>query len=177
MAENICSGVASLNYLVTNILQFARAEKPVKRRVMIEDCLEKALLLASHLIVRAGVELKRRYTSGGAAVAGDGEMLKQAFLNIVINAVQAMDKGGVLEITVEEKKAGVEVVFSDNGVGIPAGVMKNIFDPFYSTKEKGSGLGLAIVHNIIDGHGGKVSLESSEGKGTTVRVFLPNENG
>jgi signal transduction histidine kinase len=109
-------------------------------------------------------------------------LLKQVFLNIILNAFQAMPGGGALEI--ETRMIGdaenlpdvgslVDVRFSDTGVGIPAEHLAKIFDPFFSTREKGSGLGLAIVHSIIDMHGGSIDVESREGGGTIVSVMLP----
>jgi signal transduction histidine kinase len=109
-------------------------------------------------------------------------MLKQVFLNVILNAFQAMPGGGMLEIETRTIGAAenrlavdplVEVRFSDTGVGIPAEHLARIFDPFFSTREKGSGLGLAIVHSIIDMHGGSIDVESCEGGGTLVSIMLP----
>ena len=108
-------------------------------------------------------------------IEADSELLYRAFLNIVINAIQALSSGGEIRVTVDEnqQKKGVTIIFSDNGPGIPEEIFSQVFNPFFTTKEKGSGLGLPIVKNIIENHGGEVKIESEEGKGTRVVIFLP----
>ncbi|MCX5834760.1 MAG: ATP-binding protein, partial [Deltaproteobacteria bacterium] len=134
------------------------------------------------IVAQEGVSLSVKYARGMARVQGDAEMLKQVFLNVILNAFQAMPGGGALEIetrmigTAENRPAVeplVEVRFSDTGIGIPAEHLVKIFDPFFSTREKGSGLGLAIVHSIIDMHGGFIDVESREGGGTLFSILLP----
>ena len=108
-------------------------------------------------------------------------MLKQVFLNIILNAQQAMPEGGTLVIgsntstnQIRQRDAQVvEIVFQDSGPGIPEQNLSRIFDPFFSTKESGSGLGLAIVHNIINQHNGSVNIENSIQGGVTVNVSFP----
>jgi signal transduction histidine kinase len=105
----------------------------------------------------------------------DAEQIKRALFNLMKNAVQAMEPGGTLTVrakAVEEEEA-IEVEVVDNGPGIPAPVRARLFEPFFTTREKGSGLGLAIVRQSLEKNGGWVRLESIEGEGTTVRVFLP----
>lgn len=174
MAENICSGVATLNHLVANVLQFARVDKPALSEVSVRAAVEDALILSLHLVERSGIEVIKDFPPLQVAVMGNGEMMKQAFLNIILNAVQAMEDGGRLKISMETQDGGrIRVVFDDDGKGIPAAVRERVFDPFYSTKERGSGLGLAIVHNIVEAHNGSLSIESEEGRGTRVTVSLP----
>jgi len=174
MAENICGGIASLNYIVTNILQFSKTKMPLVKGVPLAASIDEALALAAHLVERSGVEVEKNYRTSEVEVLGDKEMLRQAFLNIILNSVQAMEGGGRLEISLfVEGGRDVKAVFCDSGGGIPQPVMDKIYDPFYTTKESGTGLGLAIVKSIIDGHGGKVEIESEEGRGTTVSVSLP----
>jgi two-component system NtrC family sensor kinase len=101
--------------------------------------------------------------------------MKQVFLNLLINACEAMEEGGTLTIRTGydegENKATVSV--RDTGVGIEAGNLARIFDPFFSTKEKGTGLGLSVVNGIVTRHNGKVEVETAPGKGTEIRVTLP----
>lgn len=112
-------------------------------------------------------------------VRGDREKLKQVFLNLVLNGVQATGRGGSVTITAvrknagEGKPAGVELSFTDSGEGIDPAFLPRIFEPFFTTKKGGTGLGLSITQKIIESHGGRIEVESTVGKGTTFRVRLP----
>jgi two-component system sensor histidine kinase FlrB len=121
-----------------------------------------------------------KYSGVEPCVRGDAEMLKQVFLNILLNAIQAMTDGGCLGIEtvvshlpLEDGVRSVEVRISDTGNGITRDNLKKIFDPFFSTRERGSGLGLAIVHNIVHAHGGSIDVESREEEGTVFSITLP----
>ena len=103
----------------------------------------------------------------------DAEQIKRALFNLMKNAVQAMDPGGTLTVRAEAEGEAISVEVADNGPGVPAQVRARLFEPFFTTKEKGSGLGLAIVRQSMEKNGGWLGLESTEGEGTTVRVFLP----
>jgi len=109
----------------------------------------------------------------------DAEQLRQVFLNLAINAVQAMPSGGKLTISTALRKPGrrsmpmLEVRFRDTGLGIPAQELKNLFIPFYTTKDKGTGLGLPISQRIIENHGGTIEVRSRVGVGSTFTVVLP----
>lgn len=174
MAENICSAVASLNYLVTNTLQFARMKKPVIREMSLIETIDEAVILVSHLIHRQGITVRKDYSSGPVLMNGDREMMKQAFLNVIINAVQSMGEGGAVDISLRPGMHNeIKVIISDEGEGILGDVKERMFEPFYSTKESGSGLGLAIVYNIIQAHHGTVSFNSKVGEGTDVIFSLP----
>jgi signal transduction histidine kinase len=103
----------------------------------------------------------------------DPEKLTQAFINIMKNGMQSMEKGGTLRIEARSLREGMEVIISDSGSGIPPGQMEKIFNYYYTTKEKGVGLGLPIAHRIIEAHGGQLKIESRVGSGTRVTVTLP----
>jgi signal transduction histidine kinase len=103
----------------------------------------------------------------------DSEKLTQAFINIMKNGMQAMEKGGVLRIETHAFKDRVSVVISDSGSGISPDQMDKIFNYYYTTKEKGVGLGLPIAHRIIEAHGGQLTVESKVGVGTKVTITLP----
>ena len=111
-------------------------------------------------------------------IRADGEKLRQAFLNIVINALQATPSGGSLTIaTTVDPTGGCMIRFSDTGPGIAADTLAKIFQPFFTTKPDGTGLGLAISKKIIESHGGTLTVESDLGQGTSVIVRLPVQNG
>jgi len=103
----------------------------------------------------------------------DEAQLKQVFLNIIMNAAQAMEGNGKLTINVSSGKKQIRIKIQDTGPGIPPEVIKHIFDPFFTTKEKGTGLGLAISYGIIERHQGKIDIETELGKGTTFVITLP----
>ena len=105
---------------------------------------------------------------------GDGEKLRQAFLNILINALQATPSSGSVAIVLKQADSVIEISFQDSGTGIDEKEMERIFEPFYTTKPDGTGLGLAITKKIIEAHGGTLQVECKSGEGTTVTVALPN---
>jgi signal transduction histidine kinase len=104
---------------------------------------------------------------------GDREQLKQAFLNLVLNALQAMPEGGTLTIGTETTDGQLRIRFTDTGQGIPQENLERIFNPFFTTRQEGTGLGLAITHRIVQGHGGRIEVQSRLGAGTTFTVVLP----
>jgi signal transduction histidine kinase len=121
-----------------------------------------------------GIQLRSIIASNLPAISMDGERIKEAFLNLIRNAMDAMKEGGSLGVEAHPLDAQrLKVVFSDSGYGIPASQRRKVFDPFYTTKERGVGLGLSLAHQIIKAHGGQIQIESEEGEGTRVTVTLP----
>jgi signal transduction histidine kinase len=114
-------------------------------------------------------------------IPGDPQQIRQVFWNLLINAAQAMPSGGELSIELRrhpplfsaDDPGLCEISVTDTGPGIAKDILGKIFDPFFTTKEKGTGLGLAIVHSIVNSYGGKVTVQSQEGKGANISVFLP----
>ncbi len=163
-----------LNRIVADLLTFARPPAPhpyaVPLSPLVEDAVRGALAEAAGK-VRVELELSDEVP----AVTVDERMMRQAFLNLAINAVQAMPQGGMLRACVRYLPGSpeVEVQFADSGPGISPEVRARIFEPFFTTKAKGTGLGLAVVKRIIESHQGRVALESQPGQGTTFRLFLP----
>jgi len=106
-------------------------------------------------------------------LAGDPELLKDVFLNLLLNAGQAMGGAGSIRVSSEPGNGACRIRVEDSGAGIPAEVRDKIFEPFFTTKGSGTGLGLAIAKRIVDGHGGEIGVESTAGRGTTITVSLP----
>jgi two-component system NtrC family sensor kinase len=106
-------------------------------------------------------------------VLADFGQLRQAFVNVVMNACEAMGRGGRLEIATRTSDGTIEVVIADTGPGIPPEQLRKIFDPFFTTKEKGTGLGLSVVYGIVERHGGSIDVDSRVGEGTTFTFRLP----
>lgn len=114
------------------------------------------------------------YASPPLVINADPELLRQAFLNLVLNACQAMPKGGVLTVRVAQAAGNrVEVMFADTGVGIAPEHLSRIFDLYFATKEAGSGIGLSMVYRIVQLHDGEIEVESTPGVGSTFRLMLP----
>jgi two-component system NtrC family sensor kinase len=116
-----------------------------------------------------------RELQAGPQVVGDFGQLRQAFVNVVLNACDALPRGGRLRVTARAADAAgqVEVLIQDDGVGIPKQHLEHIFDPFFTTKEKGTGLGLSVVYGIVERHGGRLEVTSEPGRGTRVAIRLP----
>ena len=167
-----------LNRVVEDFLRMARPLPAEMVRCSVQSELETVALLVANDARGRQVSLVLEPPAAEMVVKGSGEKLRQAFLNIAINSLQATPGGGSLTISSsvfrEGEAAGMyEIRFSDSGVGIDDAAMARIFEPFYTTKPDGTGLGLAITRKIIEGHGGTLQVESTVGKGTTVLVRLP----
>lgn len=161
--------------LVQRMLDFYRPSKETVVPVDIEALLDDVLSLAAKRLQHARVMVHRDASSPLPLVDGVSNLLKQVFLNIIINAVEAMPSGGDLyiETTRDERRQEVSISFTDAGEGIPIAELANIFDPFFTTKPKGTGLGLSVSHGIIERHGGRIDVRSDVGKGSSFTVRLP----
>lgn len=163
-----------LNRVVEDFLRMARPQPPGEmKRCSLREELETIVTLVSKDARDRGVVLELSPIPAEAVVKGDGEKLRQAFLNIAINALQATPEGGGVTISTALVGGVYEIRISDTGVGVEPADLERIFEPFYTTKPDGTGLGLAITRKIIEGHGGTLEVESKVGKGTTVIVRLP----
>jgi signal transduction histidine kinase len=170
--------VDRLNRLVTDLLAYARPLSPQRTEVSLPDLVDRTLHAATttrhpDVPVRFDVSLE----GTPEVIHGDPDLLRNAFANIVDNAIQAMPTGGTLRIrtgiTAIDERTTVRVDFIDTGEGMEASVQKKARDPFFTTRPSGTGLGLAIVERVVRTHGGRVEIESAPGDGTKVSVFLP----
>lgn len=174
MANGISTGIKSLNNILTNMLFFAKPQKPSFTDIKLATAIEESVNILVPLIQIRGIKLSQ--TIADVVVKSDSELMKQVFMNIILNAVQAMPDGGSLEITAGEMDGYVNVFVIDDGEGINPENIEKIFDPFFSTKDKGTGLGLAIAHKIMQTHGGFIKALKNEGKGSTFCVSFPMVN-
>jgi len=174
LAQIMVEEVKRLNRILTEFLEFARPQIPTLTPCQPTEIVDKVLTFLTPDFQHHGIEVIKSYQDK-PTIEADPDLLYRAFLNIAINAIQAMPSGGKLEVKVETEinEKGVIISFSDTGGGMSEETLAKIFTPFFTTKEKGSGLGLPIVKNIIENHGGKVTIETEEGKGTKVIIFLP----
>jgi two-component system, sporulation sensor kinase E len=158
------------------IRQFLGAVRPSKlntKPVQINELLEGLLEFAYVEIAEHSIGIEKHYDAAIPHALVDEAQIKQAFLNIIKNAVQAMPDGGLLTVTTKRDGDEIVVTFADTGVGMRPEQLGKIFDPFYTTKDRGSGLGLMIVYKIITDHNGRIDVQSEPGKGTRVTITLP----
>lgn len=173
-ADIMIQEVERLNRVITQLLDFARPKELHLQSYPLSQVLEHPLKLIRADLNRKGIKLIPSPFSE-EKVKVDSDQITQALLNIFLNAMESMDHGGELRVDTKSRneKGGVEIWISDTGPGIPQENLSRIFDPFFSTKKKGTGLGLAITAKIVEAHEGEITVESKEGKGTTVKVYLP----
>ncbi len=174
-----------LSDVVTEFLDFAKPPTPKLAPMVVEEVLEEILAFLEVSLTRAGVEVRTVFRSEPAPIMGDVSMLHRAFLNLLLNAAQAMDDGGLITVsTALVGRAGSEAVrvsIIDTGPGLSPEATKKLFSPFYTTKAKGTGLGLVIVHNIIEKHHGDIKMVNGPplpkgeegGPGLQVIIHLP----
>jgi len=169
----IAKEIRRLDEVVQGFLKFTRPEDLKLQPIAVRSLLDEIVPIVRPEADRARVQL---IVDCDAApdVNGDPGMLRQAFLNLALNACQAMPNGGTLRIRCESARGRrVAVVFSDTGVGIAPADLQRIFDLYFTTKEKGSGIGLSMVYRTVQMHDGEIEVQSMPGSGTTFRMLLP----
>jgi two-component system NtrC family sensor kinase len=177
MADDLVSQSERAQRIVRNLLEFAREDRISAGAHEVEEIIESTLRLAANQIKLSNVRIKGELSSNLSPIYGDKQQLEQVFLNLVLNALDAMPDGGTLTISCEttRDREHVCVKFADSGVGIPEHMLPDVFNPFFTTKPgtKGTGLGLAVSLAIVRQHGGDMRVESEVGVGTTFSVLLP----
>lgn len=179
LAAIVIEEATRLNNIVTEFLDFARPKDLRLEPCRVEDILERNLTVLEAECQKRNIRMERDYQTGGALTLADANLLYRAFMNLLVNAVQAMEAGGTLEIATSLKcldsrrEPFLEVRINDTGPGIAAEVLPKIFNPFFTTREKGTGLGLSIVLSIIQSHQGTVELAPRPEGGTSAVVRLP----
>jgi two-component system, NtrC family, sensor histidine kinase HydH len=162
-----------LNRIVTEFLDFARPQIPKVHPVQIETILEKNLYFLNPELERRQITVQKDFVALPATIQGDPDLLYRSFLNILLNAIQAMSEGGIIRVKVRHNPGGVSIDIWDSGPGLSEEELAKAFEPFFTTKEKGSGLGLAIVKNIVEAHKGTLRMVSLETGGVSVLIELP----
>ena len=165
--------------VVKNLLEFSRTERPLLLELHIDEVLDRTIKLIRNQIMVTGIQLKKESIDDMPSIKGRSQDLQQAFINILLNSIQAMkDLSGENLISIRSgpgPEGYIRIDFSDTGIGIKPEDMKHIFDPFYTTKPvgRGTGLGLSLVYGIIRTHGGYIEVKSEINKGTTFSIYLP----
>lgn len=173
LADVIVEEANRLNGIVTDFLNFARPPTPNLMSCKVEEILEKNLKFLAPEIRKKGYRVDRHIAPDIPVVRADPGLLYQAFLNVLINAMQAMPQGGGIVVEVSVTGNILKAVFRDEGPGISEEMVEKIWDPFFTTKDKGSGLGLPIVKKIIEGLGGTVELKNADTGGAQVTISFP----
>ncbi len=176
--EVISDEIRHIDTIVENFLEFSRPPKLKMQRVSPSDVVDLAIKLLEHRLQSYEVEIRLQRRWSLPVIQADPEQLKEVLVNLVVNACEAMERGGLIVIHEEKSFAEplgkvVVIRLTDNGPGIPESIQEKIFQPFFTTKEEGTGLGLSIAVRIVEQHGGWLDLTSKEGEGTTFVITLP----
>jgi signal transduction histidine kinase len=167
-----------INKMLTTFLDFAKPKPPAFQEVDLKEIMEKTAEFLSVPALERQVQIIQEYPEGRVAMYLDPEQIREALLNLELNAVEAMPQGGTLRLSLTQKEnRDVIIRVSDTGVGIPLGAESKVFDPFFTTKEQGTGLGLSIAHSVVKNHGGTISVVNNDGGGTTFILTLPLPRG
>jgi signal transduction histidine kinase len=175
--ETIREQIDRISGIIQTLLNIARPQAPERASVELVETIQGCLDFLGERLKRNNVEVETDFAVH-AKLEGDRQKLQQVFLNLFLNAVDAMPDGGTLSVRVDaEEEQHAEVRIGDSGAGMPQAVLDRVFEPFFSTKPagRGSGLGLMVVQGIIQEHGGQITAESAEGQGTEFRIVLPAE--
>ena len=174
-AKMLIQEVDRLNRVVSGLLEFARPDTIQLAPIRLASVVERALRLCASDAANKDIVVRFTPTADLPLIAADADRLTQALLNLFLNAIQAMDKGGVLDISSNHDQATGKILLriTDTGKGIAPEALSTIFDPYVTGRASGTGLGLAIVHRIVEQHGGVIHAESEPGKGSVFFLYLP----
>lgn len=175
--ESIVKDINRLDSVLNQMLDFTKEKTLEKKATNLLENLENALFFIKRLAKKQKVSIVKNYNPMLKILHfADVNQIQQVFLNILLNAIQSMENGGTLFLTVNQLKDGTEFIFTDTGYGISEENQKKLFNLFFTTKPNGTGIGLTMSNRIIKAHDGTIVIESEEKKGTTVRIFLPDKN-
>lgn len=182
LAEGLIDEVDRINEILQGLISFARPNDPETETVDLHQLIEQILQLLASTVRKKNVDVDFQFHSQVKEISADRPQLKQVLINVILNAIQAVDFSGEIKIIVEQStprdasissSSELYIIIQDNGCGIEQEHLDHIFDPFYTTKDEGTGLGLSISYGIINKHGGDIKIESEKGEGTTVTISIP----
>lgn len=170
----IVEEAARLSAILTDFLDFARPRLPDLKPMDIRDVLDRVKVNLEHELLSRNIMWNDPVLNGSRPIVmGDSDLLYQAFLNVAMNAFEAMNGEGSLSVEVTPEESRVRIDFADTGHGIKEEDIPRIFTPFFTTHQMGTGLGLSVVHNIVTAHGGEIHVASGEGEGAVLTIILP----
>jgi hypothetical protein len=173
VVKDVRQEIARINHIVSDLLQTARPHPPKVRKSDLNTTVEHAVMLGRQQALAKSIDITLHKDPSLAEVEHDSDQIHQVLLNLLLNALQAIDANGKITVTVKPLGATAVVEVADNGRGIPADHLPNIFRPFYTTKGDGTGLGLSLARRIVEDHQGRIDVTSAVGQGTTFAVILP----
>ena len=165
--------ITRISRTLTDLLETARPRRPEVRRSNLNTTVEHAVMLARQQVLSRPIKIELQQAPDLPEVEHDSDQIHQVLLNLLLNAVQAVEKTGTVNVEIGSRDGYASVVVSDTGRGISPQNLPNIFRPFYTTKGDGTGLGLSLAHRIVEDHHGRVEVSSVVGKGSTFTVLLP----
>jgi len=172
--ELVTHEVNRINRIVNDLLDYARPRKVTLRTTNISELIDETLSSLKVTFDEHHITIEKDYTQT-PPIETDPEQIRQVLLNLILNSVEAMPNGGSIKFTIKKNEEEVEIGVNDNGRGISEETLKEIFNPFFTTKEGGTGLGLSIVQRIVNEQGGRIEVASRQNQGTQFKLFLPIE--
>jgi len=173
--KDVRQEISQINHIIADLLQTARPHPPEIRRSDLNVTVEHSVMLARQQALSKPIEITLNKSPELPEVEHDSDQIHQVLLNLLLNAIQAIEGAGKIVVALESRKELVAISVSDTGKGIPPQDLPNIFRPFYTTKGNGTGLGLSLARRIVEEHHGKIEVISSTGQGTKFTVLLPIE--
>jgi two-component system sensor histidine kinase HydH len=174
VADIMIQEVERLNRVITELLEYSRPLSLARGKANLAELVRNTLGTIQQLAQEKGVTVCADLPAGVPEAMLDADRMTRVFLNLFLNAIAAMESGGVLSVAVcREDAKTLRATVSDTGAGIRGEDLGRVFEPYFTTKPSGTGLGLAIVQRIVEAHGGEIRLESEPGKGTTFTILLP----
>lgn len=174
MADYILEGTENLNRLMTQVLNYSRPFEPHFETTDLASLLQEIhTLVQVDKTIRQNADIQLFRPAGELIATVDAELLRRAIINLIVNAVQAMPKGGCVKINLMKENNFAVIKIADDGEGIPPENLKKLFTPFFTTKPQGTGFGLAEVHKVIEEHHGQIDVQSKLQQGTTFTLKIP----
>jgi signal transduction histidine kinase len=173
VVKDVRQEIAQINRILTDLLETARPHPPQVRRSNLNTTIEHAVMLARQQVLSRPIKIELQKAPDLPEVEHDSDQIHQVFLNLLLNAVQAIEGEGTIRVEIGPRDGYASVIVSDTGRGIPAQHLPNIFRPFYTTKGNGTGLGLSLARRIVEEHHGRIEVSSVVGKGSRFEVVLP----
>lgn len=175
VVKDVRHEISQINRIITDLLDTARPRLPQVRTADLNTTVEHSVMLARQQALSKPISIEFFKNPGLPDIPHDGDQIHQVLLNLLLNAIQAIDGSGVIKVELDEVGPHVAVRVTDSGRGIPADTLPDIFKPFYTTKGNGTGLGLSLAKRIVEEHQGTIEVISTVGKGTQMTVYLPKD--
>jgi signal transduction histidine kinase len=173
MVKDVRMEINQINRILTDLLETARPHPPMMMRSNLNTTVEHAVMLARQQVLSQPIKIELQQAPDLAEVEHDSDQIHQVLLNLLLNAVQAMEGAGTVRVEISSRGDCASVMVSDTGRGIPEQNLSQIFRPFYTTRGNGTGLGLSLARRIVEEHRGRINVTSVVGKGSNFEVLLP----